>query len=613
MCGIAGILHKKGHLLKENIVSLTDSMQHRGPDDNDFICAENYTLGHRRLIILDLETGNQPMCNEDNSIHITYNGELYNYIDLRDQLREAGHIFKTQSDTEVVIHAYEQWGKGCIKRFRGMFAFGIVDERNKVLFLARDHFGIKPLVYYSDNNLFAFASEIQALKQLGNIKPEIDEKSIDTYLLLNYIPAPDSIFKQVKKLPPAHYMTVDFDGFSSGHIPYWSFEFKAENSKTEEAWLMELESIISDSVKVHLMSDVPFGAFLSGGTDSTLVVSLMSQIMNDPVKTFTIGFNEPEYCEVNYALQVADKWETDHHQEIISPSATEILPLLVKHYGEPFGDSSAIPTYYVSNLAAKHVKMVLSGDGGDETFAGYQSYINWITYLQTKYPVKTIRQILYHAMHLLIPKHFPYDRKPLPTMDNWLKFMQYFSEDIRMRLWRDEYGDIVKQPLSSLEVPFNNNCSDRLQQVQYFDLLTYLPNDILTKVDIASMMNSIEVRTPLVDKEVIEFACNIPHHLNFRKTENNNYQGKLLIKKILEKYFPEDFIYRKKSGFSIPVNYWFGEDSKLFKYSMEVLTDRGANILGYFKKDAVIEVINSDFKDLIWLLLFLEEWLAQNK
>ena len=319
---------------------------------------------HARLSIIDLETGKQPICNEDGTVWITYNGEIYNYRELRLQLEGKGHQFHTKSDTEVIVHSYEEWGDQCVERFRGMFAFGIADLKQQRVFLARDQLGIKPLYYLRTASCFAFASEIQALRCIPHLDLSIDIQGLDQYLWLQYIPAPKTIFKEISKLPPAHYLTVTFDGDCSRAEEYWRIRFSPVRRRSEGEWLEMIEEVVRDSVKTHLVSDVPFGAFLSGGVDSSAVVAYMSRTMTEPVKTFSIGFEEDEFSEIDYAEVVAKKWGTEHHVEIVKPDALEVLPRLVKHYGEPFGDSSALPTYYVCQMARKHVPMVLSpGDG----------------------------------------------------------------------------------------------------------------------------------------------------------------------------------------------------------------------------------------------------------
>jgi len=612
MCGITGIIRFNSNYQKNEIKQMTKSIAHRGPDGQGFFIKNNIALGHRRLSIIDLKTGSQPMCNEDKTIWITLNGEIYNYLELRKILKQKGHIFKTQSDTEVVIHSYEQWGKDCVQHLRGMFAFGIADTKKRQLFIARDYIGIKPLVYYIGKNCFAFASEIQALQQIDNTKLDIDIQAIDQYLRLQYIPAPKTVFKQIKKLPAAHRMTINFDGKICEPEKYWDLSFKPDNNKKENEWIEELNFILKDSVKAHLVSDVPFGAFLSGGVDSSATVAYMAQILNNPVKTFSIGFEEENYNELKYAEIVAKRWKTEHFTEIIKPDALKILPQIVKHYGEPFGDSSAIPTYYVSKLARQNVKMVLSGDGGDELFAGYISYLCWNKYLR-KDNIKSPKQLLYRIAHKALPDKYPYTGKHEPNLNNWLYFINYMNNDLRTNLWRKEYKYITNLPLDAYEKPYEQTENyTNIHKVQYMDLNTYLPYVILRKVDIVSMMHGLEVRTPFIDKKVIEFALTIPENIIFRKTKHNDWQGKLLLKKLMEKYYPKDFLYRKKMGFGLPVKEWFGQNGVLYDEIHDRLLSSNSKLNDFFEPSVIKNVIDKKYTGPTWLLLFLEEWLRQN-
>ncbi|HEY4641153.1 MAG TPA: asparagine synthase (glutamine-hydrolyzing), partial [Thermoanaerobaculia bacterium] len=370
MCGIAGILDAD-HADPGAAIAMANRIRHRGPDGSgEWSCAA-ISLSHRRLSIIDLEGGRQPLANEDASVHVTYNGEIYNFRELRKTLLDCGHTFTTVSDTEVLVHAWEEWGRDCVEKLRGMFAFAIWDEKKQQLLLARDRAGIKPLYYYRSGSRFAFASELQAF---SGWERTLDPEALDLYLHFQYIPAPYTIYKEIRKLPPAH--TLLISPRSEPDIRrYWSLRFEPGNGLSESQWLDELDAVISESVRLHLVSDVPFGAFLSGGVDSSLVTSYMSEHLRDEhVRTYSIGFDDPDYDELPYARIVSDYLHTTHREEMVYPDAIAILPELVRHYGEPFADSSAIPTYYVSRLAAADVKMVLSGDGGDEAFAGYASY-----------------------------------------------------------------------------------------------------------------------------------------------------------------------------------------------------------------------------------------------
>lgn len=616
MCGIAGILNIDGRPVPAGEpAAMISAMAHRGPDGEGIWREGNVAIGHRRLSIIDPEGGRQPMANEDESVWITYNGELYNFLELRKGLEDRGHRFRTRSDTEVIVHAYEEWGDACVARFRGMFAFGIVDRENRRIFLARDHFGIKPLLYYSDPRRFSFASEMQALRCLENADLGVDLRAMDQYLWLQYIPAPRSIFRRVRKLPPAHRMSVDFDGRITGPERYWALAFRPDHGKTESDFEAELDAVLRDSVKAHLVSDVPFGAFLSGGVDSSAVVAYMAGIMERPVKTFSIGFEEPEYDELPHAAEAARRWGTDHTVEVVKPDALGILPRLVQSYGEPFGDSSAIPTYHVSRLARRHVPMVLSGDGGDETFAGYQAYARWMDYLHAPPPPDARpgwRKALDAAAGRLGLRTETVRRVPGKRLADWLQFINYLPVERRRELWRREHRAVVDAPLDVLEDAFAESaeCSEA-NRVQFMDFRSYLPNCILPKVDIASMMVGLEVRTPIVDAKVMEFAATIPERMNIRRDETGRWEGKLLLKKVMERYYPRDHLTRAKKGFSVPIRHWFSRDGALHQEVRRRLSGPGSRLRDYFVPEAVGRLIDENHFSAIWLLLFLEEWLRQ--
>jgi asparagine synthase (glutamine-hydrolysing) len=531
MCGIAGIIKKSGPLHENELVSMTDSLRHRGPDGSGYHFHEHVGIGHRRLSIIDLEGGKQPLCNEDKTIWITFNGEIYNYPELKKQLQQAGHRFQTNSDTEVIVHAYEEWGTNCVKKLRGMFAFAICDQRKRELFLARDHFGIKPLVYGFTKECFCFASELQAIRLAPGFESAIDLNALDLYLQFQYIPAPHSIYKNVYKLPPAHFMRVNFDGTPVECQSYWQLEYKTNHNSSKAQWLDEFDSVLKESVKAHLLSDVPFGAFLSGGIDSSAIVTYMAQEMKQPVKTFSIGFHEKAYNELDYARLVAKHWGTEHHEEIVVPDALAILPDLVTHYGEPFGDSSAIPTWYVSRLARQHVTMVLTGDAGDEIFIGYDFYTNrWNRHLS---PVPEhlpgYKKLLYPLLNKVNPKRFPYRTS---TTSDWFRYKKFFHDDYRNAFWLSEFHHEIQSDNSGFiqDLFIEYGRVGHFQKGAAIDFRNYLPNDILAKVDIASMMHSLETRTPLLDLKVVEFAATLPQELCINKI-NGKWEGKLILKK----------------------------------------------------------------------------------
>lgn len=611
MCGIAGVISNYPSSRKKT-EKMLKKLGHRGPDGKGILEFESGTIGHTRLAIIDIKYGKQPMSDSHQNFLITYNGELYNYVEIRNKLRLKGYDFITNSDTEVIIQAYSHWGKECVKYFRGMFAFCLVDLLKKELFLARDHFGIKPLVYCQNSEIFAFASEIQALKSIPEVNWDINLTALDQYLAYQFIPAPNTIYKEVKKLPPAHFMRVDFSGDIKEINSYWKFDFKPDYSKSEVEWLDALEEAIKESVNAHLVADVPFGAFLSGGIDSSLVVGFMSQLMANPVKTFSIGFEEEEYSELQYARKVANHWGTDHHEAIVKADALAILPDLVKHYGEPFGDSSAIPTYYVSQLARSHVTMALSGDGGDELFTGYESYSSrWSSHISAiPEHLPAFKKELYCFLNLIFPNKYP-----LRTafLSDWQRYIQYYGPSERYQLWKLEFANHLFQTGKTHQTIWKDSQSfSHFQRAQHLDFRTYLPYDILTKVDIASMMHSLEVRTPLLDIRVVELACQIPERFNINKS-SGEWVGKQLLKKIVAKDLGHDFAFRKKMGFAVPVKKWFGDTGKFRNELRERLLSSGNGLDEFFERKQLEKIANGTNSGKQWLIVFLQEWLTYNK
>lgn len=609
MCGIAGLITQENN--QNKIQNMLKVLKHRGPDGSGVFGFGNGAIGQSRLAIIDAEGGAQPMSDTSDKYWITYNGELYNYLELRAYLISKGLIFRTDSDTEVLIQAYAYWGIDCVKHFRGMFAFCIVDTTKKELFLARDHFGIKPLLYANNSKVFAFASEIQALKPLDDIKWDINLTAIDQYLTYQYIPSPNTIYREISKLPPAHFMRVDFSGEIQEQTCYWQLDFKADYSKTELEWIEELELCIKESVKSHLIADVPFGAFLSGGIDSSLVVGYMSQIMSNPVKTFSIGFEDEGFSELKYAREVVNFWGTDHFEAIVKPDALGILPELVKHYGEPFGDSSAIPTYYLSKLAKQHVTMALSGDAGDELFAGYSSYTDrWTRHLSAvPEHLGSFKKGLYPILNSILPQRYPLRTA---NFTDWQRYIQFYAKNARTNLWKSEYKVQLFATDAIHEQKWNLSRSySHFQRAQMLDFQTYLPNDILAKVDIASMMNSLEVRTPLLDLRVVELASQIPETFNINKT-SGTWEGKQLLKKIIAKDLGKDFAFREKMGFAAPISKWFADTHKSSQEVSERLLSPGNGLDTIFEKNELKKVANGSNSGHQWLLVFLQEWMEQN-
>jgi asparagine synthase (glutamine-hydrolysing) len=612
MCGIAGILNFNQEPVDPRILKkMMACLSHRGPDDSGFTVHRQIGLGHRRLSIIDLEHGTQPMSNEDGSAWLVFNGEIYNYRDLRDDLVLRGHHFRTNSDSEVILHGYEEWGKACTERFRGMFAFAVADFKKRRLFIARDHFGIKPLFYISTSRFFAFASEIQALCQIPEVSREMNLRALDQYLWLQYIPGPHTIWRDVQKLLPAHRLFVDFHDGISDPEEYWDLKICPDMSRSEKELVEELDSVLEETVRAHLVSDVPFGAFLSGGVDSSGIVAYMARVLNHRFKTFSIRFEEQSFDETPYSRQAADRWGTEHIVHTVTPNAVDILPDLVRHYGEPFGDSSAIPTYWVSKLASESVPMVLSGDGGDELFGGYESYLGWLSWLHGDGRA-LYKKLAYPFAHFLFPARYP---QRLPSLENWFRHISFFPQDRRFSLWRPEYHSAFSASLPLHEKCFEKSAplQDTLLKVQYLDFKTYLPFNILPKVDIASMMHGLEVRTPLVDLRVAEFSARLPVAMKVRKTNNGRWSGKILLKTCLSKYYPESFLDRPKMGFSVPMKAWLAKGGALRPIAEKRLLSPDSLIGRFFNPSSIVNIVQSDYYHFLWVLLFLEEWLEQNR
>lgn len=619
MCGIVGYIDKKGQAADRSIIdAMTSTLSHRGPHGNGIYTFRNVSIGHRRLAIIDLDTGTQPMSNEDDTIWITYNGELYNYKELRTILKQKGHTFKTHSDTEVIIHAYEEWGKRAVEYFRGMFAFGIIDTRNFEIFLARDHIGIKPLVYVSNSETFAFSSELQAFYALPAFNARLNINALDQYLTLRYIPAPLTVYRDTYKLPPAHRMAVSFDGEIKYIENYWDIRFTPDTLKTEDDWLEELDQRLRDSVKKHLIADVPVGALLSGGIDSTLIVKYMTELQGEnSVQTFSIGFPEDQYSELPYTEIVNGTYKTDQYSKIISPDSIDILPALVKHYGEPFGDDSCIPTYYLSQFASEYVTVVLSGDGGDELFCGYTMYEKWLDLIEgrfleryNKYP--WWKKIAYIVLHHTYSSRYPYKYYEGydPTVELWIEQMQNIDARWKKKLWKNEFHRSIDGiPDTFKQATEHIDSLSPVHMAQYLDMKTLLPSRLLPKVDIVSMMNGLEVRTPFADKELLEFACTIPDTVNLKRNDGNTYTGKYLLKKLLSNDFKNNFIYRNKTGFNIPIYEWFSVNGNKRRVFEEYLLRADSHISEYFRRDAISALFKHNKIRALWALLFLEIWL----
>ena len=619
MCGIAGSCNFTGKKVERpDIERMIKTLVHRGPDDEGiYISADQFPnaaaqvgLGHRRLNIIDLQTGHQPMSNEDGSIWIVCNGEIYNFLELRERLLSKGHRFKTKSDTEVILHLYEDEDLSCLRALRGMFAFAIWDNKKQRLFLARDRIGKKPLVYYQDNGNFFFASEIKALLQNG-IKREVDLGSIDYFLTYGYIPSPQSIFKGIAKLLPGHILTYERKGLAIER--YWRINYKKQKITFDES-KERLKEILTESVKLRLISDVPLGAFLSGGMDSSVVVALMSKLSSSSVKTFSIGFEEKDYSELKFARKIAERFNTEHREFVVKPDAFEILNKLVWHYNEPFGDSSCIPSYYVAKMSREFVPVALNGDGGDESFVGYERYRG----MQIARHLKHIPKPLIKAMLSLCKtkSRYRYMERFLKGMlnytDEWRRYaswISYFQEEDKQYLYSDCFkaglnGDTVGYILKLAEQSDLCSVAEKAMEV---DINSNLPEDLLVKMDIATMANSLEARAPFLDHNVMEFAASLPITFKMR-----SFKLKYLLKEVAGDLLPKEILQRRKMGFAVPLDKWFRGSLRQFAY--KTLLDKKCLERGYFRKEFIKTLLDehisgeSNHGSRIWSLLNLEIW-----
>ncbi len=619
MCGICGAY---GLSDQELLKKMCSAMMHRGPDDEGHYFDSDVMLGMRRLKVIDLATGSQPIYNEDRSVVVVYNGEIYNYMELRDELVKAGHIFKTNSDTETIVHLYEEYGDDFINRLRGMFAFALWDAERKRLILARDRIGIKPLYYYFKNGILLFASEIKSLLVYPEISREINYNALHDYLTFGYVPAPNTIFADIYKLLPG-YMLLCEDGKVTIK-QYWDInngDYKELSEYDENELSAQLLRLMEESIRMHLISDVPLGVFLSGGTDSSTITALASEIFGRPLKTFSIGFEDDYHNELYNAGLVAKRYRTEHHEFVVKPAHIDLLEDILYYFDEPFADSSAIPTYFVSRCARGDVTVALSGDGGDEVFGGYGNYkADKIGLVYRRLPTfikdkiipfgidKFIHETNYYSKGQQIRKVM--NMANLPPEHGHIFWLSCFGEDGKRELYkREEFKECLKHNSLDRYMTFfvDRNNNDFINKCIYTDIKTVLPDDYLTKVDRMSMANSLEVRVPLLDHKLVEFALCIPSKYKLR-----GLTTKYLLKKIMRDKLPKEIINGKKMGFSIPLAKWFTEDfSKLIN---EYLSKGIIQKRGYFNYDFVEFLSNDHFagrKDnskLLWTLICFEIW-----
>jgi len=615
MCGLSGIFEfsESGSVSRETLEKMNTEIRHRGPDGEGIFLNKNIGLTHRRLSIIDLSTGDQPIFNEDKQVCIVFNGEIYNYKYIKETLVGKGHVFRTNSDTEAILHAYEEYGEeGCLELLRGMFTFAIWDNHKKRLFVARDRIGIKPLYYYASNESLVFGSEIKSVIASGKVKPEIEEAEISSFFLLGYVAGEKTMFKNIYRLLPGHYIVCQ-----GGNIrikEYWDFYNIEPVERSEEEVLKELEPIFEDVVKMRLMSDVPLGVFLSGGLDSSAVVQSIRQAAPDsPINTFSIGYKDhPEISELPYARKVSEKFGTKHCEFDLQPgNFFEIFPKFVWHLEEPTCEPAAIALYFISKLAKEHATVLLSGEGADELFAGYPIYKKMLFINKYRQIPQTFRRCLEPLLALL------------PDTDKKRKYMGWISKDLSSRYWGVSASmtanaleglfspDLIEhnsyQRLSKYISSYYRPNKDPLSQMSYIDIKEWLPHDLLVKADKMSMAASIELRVPFLDHKLLEFSASVPSSLKIK-----NKESKYILKKFMEKKLPNEIIYRKKKGFPVPVQSWFKGDFN--KNAKEVLLNGATIKKGFFNKGFVENMLKrheenkENCSSLLFSILLFEMW-----
>jgi asparagine synthase (glutamine-hydrolysing) len=613
MCGIIGIVAAPGGAPPSEAVghAMNAAIRHRGPDDEGLYCDERAMLGMRRLSIIDLEGGRQPVHNEDGTIQIVFNGEIYNFRELRAQLEGRGHRFYTQSDTEVIVHGYEEWGEDCFARLDGMFGLALWDARARTLVIARDRFGEKPLFYAHDAGRLLFASELKSLLQVPGFRPAIAPEAVRAYVCFGYVPAPDTIFEGVHKVPPGHFLRYAHDRLSVER--YYELELEPKLELSEADAERELGRLLDQAVQSRLVSDVPFGAFLSGGIDSSVVVALMSRHLSQPVQTFSIGFHESEYNELSDARRVAHHLGTEHRELIVEPDAVDLLQQLVWYLDEPFADSSAIPTYLVAKLAREHVKMVLTGDAGDEAFAGYDRYLRYLD-LQRLGALKSAVAVTAAVAGHLVPAERGFrlrriaERLRQPYPDSYLSGVAVTRASVADELLGEavrptgagHYGGLaaVAHASSTLEA---------LDRCVAIDFASYLPDDVLVKLDRMAMANSLEGRAPFLDHRLVEFAVRLPPELRVK-----DRRGKYLLRKVAARWLPPEVLTKPKHGFGIPLAKWFR--GPLAGLAGDVLGSQAFRERGLIRPEAAQRYLEqhldgqANYGELLWLVLSLELW-----
>ncbi len=623
MCGIAGIIHLDGSSVDlVQVDRLTDALAHRGPDGRGSVVTGNVGLGHRRLPILDLtDAATQPMFSEDNQVTIVFNGEIYNFKELRDELKKKGHSFRSTGDTEVLLKLYEEEGEACLQKLRGMFAFAIHDQKKKIVLLARDRVGEKPLKYFTSGKTFAFASELKALRTLSDCPRGVDFESVHHYLTMMYVPSPATGLQGIRKLPAAHYLKIDLMTGACEEKRYWSLTYKTDHSKSLHEWKREILDTFRESVRLRMIADVPVGAFLSGGIDSAAVVAVMSQLSPRPIETFSIGSPEETHNELPDAERIAKIFKTNHHPIILKADILELLPEIVRTYEEPYADPSAIPTYLLTRATREFVTVALNGDGGDENFAGYVRYpILQFSELWRRIPVHFLVKPLVAGFHALRHDTFSYRMNRfeqtigLPWQERFLQYISFFTEEEKRALYRKGFGDSFPRTdrwYADRTDGARSRADSLLHQALNMDLETYLADDLMPKVDLGSMAHGLEARSPFLDHKLLELTATLPSGYQLHGWN----QKKWILKEILKDLLPAETLSKKKSGFRLPLHRWFRTDLKQF------VTDRllspSSPLWQIFDRAAMERYLrryfasNMDCSDSVWALLYLDEWLVQ--
>ena len=629
MCGITGVfdLRETRPISREVLARINDIQSHRGPDEAGLHLEPGLGLGHRRLSIIDIAAGQQPLFNEDGSVAVVFNGEIYNFVDLIPELTALGHVFKTRSDTETIVHAWEQWGEDCVHHFRGMFAFALWDRNRQCLFLARDRLGVKPLHYaVTDDGFLVFGSELKTLTAWPGFRRQIDEHAVEEYFAYGYVPEPRTIYGSALKMPPGHRLLIRRGEPVGQPREYWDVPFQQNAPQSLADAENELIERLREAVRIRMIAEVPLGAFLSGGVDSSAVVAMMAGLSGQPVKTCSIAFADPKYNEAEYALQVARRYHTEHHEEQVESDDFSLVDELARLYDEPYADSSAMPTWRVCQLARKTVTVALSGDGGDENFAGYRRY-RWHAYeerMRRMLPYG-LRRPLFGVLGRAYPKadwapkvlraKTTFEAMARDSVEGYFHGVSVMGDALRARVFSGEFKRRLNG-YSAVEVlrrhDARNPGRDPVSRVQYLDMKTYMVGDILTKVDRASMAHALEVRVPFLDHKLMEWVSGLPVDYKLRGGE-----GKYMLKQALEPYLPHDIMYRRKMGFSIPLAEWFRgplKDKLRAAMRSQRMADSGLFDMAFLSRMADEHARGvRDYSSPLWALLMFEAFLRHQE